>query len=209
MISPSTPSEFSPTTSNPYPITTSAYLSNTTRRIYKQNTKFHKDPHFYATLGFPTASVCITDPHQHRARREILNPFFSKRTIAALSSVLHTTIEKLCTNIAAIHGAVPLQDAFHCMTVDIISGYAFGTSFNMLDEPDFNAVHVRSVERSAETQWLIKHIPAIRWLADRLPGPLGSWLDGGLMELAGVRSPRPYHIHSPFLTDKRRLVKIS
>lgn len=156
------------------------------RRIYKQNTRFHKDPRFYATLGFPSASVCITDPHQHRLRREILNPFFSKRTIAALSAVLHATAAKLCVNIAtaAENGAVPLQDAFHCMTVDIISGYAFGTSFNMLDAPDFNAVHVRSVERSAETQWLIKHLPAVRWAAERLPG--FSWLDGGLVQLAGV-----------------------
>lgn len=127
--------------------------------------------------------MCITDPHAHRRRREILNPFFSKRTISALSAVLHTTAAKLCENIAATPGAVPLQDAFHCMTVDIISGYAFGTSFNMLDAPDFNAVHVRSVERSAETQWLVKHLPAVRWAAG-LPG--FSWLDGGLVQLVGV-----------------------
>jgi len=108
--------------------------------------------------------VTITDPHLARQRRELLNPFFSKRTIASLESRILTTIEKFSTRLngyAASGKPVPLEDAFHCLTADFICEYAFGASLGLLGETGFRSRYVDMIRRSAEAQALNKHFPLL------------------------------------------------
>lgn len=107
----------------------------------------------------------------------------------ALSPKLHNVVGKLLAKMSEyvqVDQDIPLQDAFHCMTVDFISEYAFGSSFAMLDTQNFNAAHVRSVETTAEMQWLFKHFPLIRQIAEFMPRAIASKLDRGMVTLVTV-----------------------
>lgn len=62
--------------------------------------------------------MAITDPVEHRARRDLVAPFFSKRAIYALDGFLWGKIDRFCLRIAENMGRpVMLQDGFHSLTV--------------------------------------------------------------------------------------------
>jgi len=163
-------------------------------RVYKQNTVYQKDPAFYGGLGITHSSVTLADPYLSRQRRELLNPFFSKRAIASLEPRILTTVEKFSTRLndyVASGKPVPLQDAFHCLTADFICEYAFGSSLGLLNAEGFRSKYVDMVRRSAEVQALNKHFPLLAglgWsssleevLGVCLPvcSPTGDFADGG------------------------------
>ncbi|KID79734.1 Cytochrome P450 monooxygenase [Metarhizium brunneum] len=92
----------------------------------------------------PSSLLATTDHHQHRARRNYLNPFFSKRAVVATEPLISERIARLCQRLesAADTGAtVPLDWAFSSLTADIITQRFYGEHFNYLDIPDYkNAV---------------------------------------------------------------------
>lgn len=86
--------------------------------MFKQNPTFLKDAHFYHAISQPYSLMSILDPVEHRARRELVAPFFSKRAIYALDGFLWSKIERLCLRISEGMGApIMLQDGFHSLTV--------------------------------------------------------------------------------------------
>lgn len=86
--------------------------------MFKQNTTFLKDPQFYHAVSQPYSLISIIDPVEHRARRELVAPFFSKRAVYALDGFLWSKIERFCLRIAENKGKpVMLQDGFHSLTV--------------------------------------------------------------------------------------------
>jgi cytochrome P450 len=85
--------------------------------------KWLKDRAYYKVFGFPTCSLALIDPMEHRQRREILNPFFSKRVIASLEDALYQHVEKLCFRVqeaASSKKYISIQDAYYCTTVIIL-----------------------------------------------------------------------------------------
>ncbi|KAI5778513.1 cytochrome P450 [Geopyxis carbonaria] len=154
-------------------------------QVYKQNTRFTKDPRFYESNNVPLSSITMTNVHENRQRRMLLNPYFSKRTIESLSPRLNKTISKFSTRLdefAVAGNPLNLQKAFHCFTVDFITEYAFGKCANMLEDPEFESAYVRAIQASAKTQWTAKHFPWTRKLAMAVPF-LFRHLDRGLADL--------------------------
>jgi cytochrome P450 len=56
-----------------------------------------KYPFLMRTLKTSEASGATVKHETHRRRREALNPFFSKKAIAAFESVIRERVSKLCT----------------------------------------------------------------------------------------------------------------
>lgn len=99
-----------------------------------------KDP--VATAGFtvPNATLGTLEHSHHRARREVLSPYFSKRAVVGLEPVINSLIDRLVSRFAEYADAgeaVDLDAAFGALTGDIISAYVFGFSWNFLDVEKF------------------------------------------------------------------------
>ena len=90
--------------------------------------------------GAPTSSFA-TAPHDlHRLRRSALNQFFSKRSIYQVESLIVDEIDLLAQRFEAAiktKEVIRLDAAYMALTMDIITHYAYGQSYNYLAEDDF------------------------------------------------------------------------
>lgn len=118
-----------------------------------------KDPEFYEVIyapaskkrdkyaswtigaGAPTSTFATVSHDHHRLRRSGLNPFFSKNAISNnASALISDKVGRLCQRFSEACKAgevVRLDAAYMALTMDIITHYAFGESYNHLAEPDF------------------------------------------------------------------------
>ena len=90
--------------------------------------------------GAPTSGFSTVPHNLHRLRRSAVNPFFSKRSVYQTEELIVSKIETLCRRFeAAIKTGevVRLDAAYMALTMDIITHYSFGASYNYLDEDDF------------------------------------------------------------------------
>lgn len=94
-------------------------------------------------------SIFGTVQHDHhRVRRGALNPFFSKKSISAIQPLIQSKVDLLCTGLGeyAPDGSdekragreIELGVAYMSLTLDVISHYAFGKSYGLLD-PGFRS----------------------------------------------------------------------
>ncbi|KAI5842353.1 cytochrome P450 [Tricharina praecox] len=134
-------------------------------QVFGLQTTYLKDHNMYKLTGLSRSSALTCDPVEHRARRSLVNPFFSKKAINdACSTVLSPIIENFCDKLDAFcaSGApVPLANGFYCVTVDIISQYCFGRCWNMLDEPNFTSDWVESVLSISDGINIRLHFPML------------------------------------------------
>lgn len=86
----------------------------------------------------------------HRFRRNLLNNFFSKRSVMDLTPMIQERINKLIQRFEEFHHSktvVQLDDAFAALTADIITYYGYGKLWEFLEDKDF-----RSDIRTATTE---------------------------------------------------------
>ncbi|KAI5797759.1 cytochrome P450 [Geopyxis carbonaria] len=121
---------------------------------------FVKDPEFYGPFGIlNTAGFMIMDKHAHKARRELLNHQFSKRSILDLQSLVQTKVDKLVAGLRGFCGEdakpVDIYRAFRSMTADIIMQFCFGTCLNTLDAHNIGYGHptIIALETAAAEFW--------------------------------------------------------
>ncbi|KAI6081688.1 cytochrome P450, partial [Hypoxylon rubiginosum] len=102
--------------------------------------KREKDRDFVGIFGFPT-SMISTIPHElHRTRRGILNNFFSKRSVMALSSIIFEKQKQLTQRLEEAHhrdSVVRLDDGYAALTADIIAQYCWGKCPGFLEDQNF------------------------------------------------------------------------
>ena len=82
------------------------------------------------------------DHHKHRMRREPWNPYFSKASVSRLQPLLiQNCVNKICDRLAEHQAAgktVIMTHAYACLTVDVISEYAFPQGYGFLNRrPNF------------------------------------------------------------------------
>lgn len=134
------------------------------------------------TLGGSTGSVFATADHNlHRQRRAVLNPFFSKKSIADKEVQIREKVEHLCRRLtaaatAAVTGegegegeVVRVDVAFTALTMDIITDFAFGERTTLLDEPDFGLVWKESLIKLSANGVILRQFPWIWPVLKRIP----------------------------------------
>lgn len=57
--------------------------------------RFLKDPAFYHRTGGKGASTFLIDPQASKARREIMGPLFSRRTVLELEHIVQDKVAPL------------------------------------------------------------------------------------------------------------------
>lgn len=123
-------------------------------------------------------------------RRGPLNPFFSKRAVAELAGLIQTRVDKLCARLEEFQKSenpVDLRLAFSALTVDVISMYAYGKSFNILEKPDMDPNLYKNIASAGELALLLKQYPWIFKMASVLPYWLLTWLNPNVIHMVNQR----------------------
>lgn len=94
-----------------------------------------------ASLFGNSLSMFGTVPHDlHRLRRGALNPFFSKQAVARLEPVIREMIDKVSARFEKCRQSgepVETGQAYAALTTDIITRYAFRTSYGCIEDPNW------------------------------------------------------------------------
>ncbi len=136
-------------------------------------------------------SIFGTVQHDHhRVRRGALNPFFSQKSISAIEPLIQDKVDLLCTALGeyAPGGTdekragkeIELGVAYMSLTLDIISHYAFGKSYGLLNLPGFSQMWKDVVENVMESFALVRNLPWLPELLKKLPMPLTRTIDTGM-----------------------------
>jgi len=145
-------------------------------------------------------SMLGTVPHDHhRLRRSVLNPYFSKRSVARLEPVIQSRVDSLCERFRELQklGApVNLGDAYSALTMDIITEYSFAKSYGLLAKPEFASEWAKVMMAASESSHLNKQfgwlLPIMKlmptWLVKLVNPPMMS-----LIYFQAVCSFRPNH----------------
>lgn len=131
-----------------------------------------KDPHFVGIFGFPTSMIATVGHEHHRVRRAMLNNFFSKKSVLALSSVLHEKEEKLMQRLKKAHNndeVVRLDDAYAALTADVISQYSWGVSSGFLDDDNFKNDIREALNEISEYVHINRFFPILGTIMRALP----------------------------------------
>ncbi|KAI9928681.1 hypothetical protein ASPWEDRAFT_180261 [Aspergillus wentii DTO 134E9] len=107
-------------------------------RIYTSKRQ-EKDKYMVRIFASPLSAAATVDHDLHRMRRELVNPFFSKRSVMALEHLVQDKIEKAASRLEQAHKdgtVVSVDGLFAALTADVISHYTFGETMRILDTND-------------------------------------------------------------------------
>jgi hypothetical protein len=112
-----------------------------------------KDPAHVPLYSVTKSMIATINHDHHRFRRNILNNFFSKRSVVELTSMIQERVQKLIQRFEGFYRAKrPLQvdDAFTALTADIITYYSYGKLWGFLEDENFRSdIRQASSELSA------------------------------------------------------------
>jgi cytochrome P450 len=161
-------------------------------KLYSQtNNKVDKYSYFYSMLGNPEATFPTILADVHRKRRNAMNPFFSIAAIVKIEPTIQALVKRLADRMAtcaANDEVIPLFYAYRCMTVDIISEYAFGKQLGLLDREDWGESFYSAWRALWELSGLIRQIPLIMPAFTAMPPWLLAIVNPGALEVVNMRT---------------------
>ncbi|CZR56535.1 uncharacterized protein PAC_06424 [Phialocephala subalpina] len=109
--------------------------------LYKQRTKFMKYPGYYDAFANETHNVFSTSNQaQHAQLRRLISNSFARNQVLSYEPRLWEKVKLLSTIIAEQYHdgqALDLVFAFRCLTLDVITTFAYGETFNALNSTGF------------------------------------------------------------------------
>ncbi|KAB2572680.1 Cytochrome P450 oxidoreductase [Lasiodiplodia theobromae] len=146
------------------------------KTIYSQTNPFPKEPSFYDCFHTPHTLFAETDPALHRERRKILNPLFSRAGVAKLEPVILEKVQEMGAKLRRLvttnpSGSIDVSNMVRCVTVDVISEFAFGQSAGLLAErPDaFSAAFLDAFDIAAVVPYRLYYSALQRFLSAVVP----------------------------------------
>lgn len=167
-----------------------------------------KDPHFYdeiyassarkrekyagfvAHFGTPLSMVTTINHDHHRLRRSVLNSYFSKRSVTRLEPIIQEKVRKLAKRFEDASKAgtvVRLDAAYTALTMDIITRYSYGESYNYLDEDDFKISWKNAVLDASANGAMMRHFPFMLTVSKSIPPWLLKKLDPQIAVLLEIQ----------------------
>ena len=129
----------------------------------------------------------------HRLRRGALNPFFSKKSILAIEPLIQEKVDKLCTILERSRESqepVELGLAYMALTLDVISHYAFGEPYGLIEKPGFSPLWKDVVRNTMESFALVRMLPWVLVLLKALPRSMVALIDEGMAFYLGLERVR-------------------
>ena len=82
---------------------------------------------------------------------------------------------------------INLEDAIMALTTDIITEYAFSTSYNYLEHPSFSPEWTKTMKGAAEASMLFRYAPFLIELTKVMPPWLVKMIDPNIMQLIKIK----------------------
>ncbi|KAK7428184.1 hypothetical protein QQZ08_005250 [Neonectria magnoliae] len=108
------------------------------------------------------ATIFTADHDQHKARRQPLNPCFSKATVASRQGMIRKKLVRLCERISEFAETGRVLDigaAISAFQRDVLTNYVLGKSYDDLEKEDFNAGMMIVAQAGGKVWRLTKHFP--------------------------------------------------
>ncbi|KAL2061155.1 hypothetical protein VTL71DRAFT_7428 [Oculimacula yallundae] len=138
--------------------------------------KVDKWPYHCNQFGVPDAALSTVSHDLHRLRRAPMNRLFSKASINNLEPLIQSTIDGLTTRLRDFEESkeiVTMTLAWNCLTMDIISAYAFGKSYNHVQTAQgFSHSTHEAMDSARSSANIIKQIPWAVPLMKKIPMPV-------------------------------------
>lgn len=160
-------------------------------KFYSQtNNKVDKYQWFYSMLGNPQATFPTINAEVHRLRRNSMAPFFSIAAISKIEPNIHLLVGRLADRMAACaekDTVIPLFYSYRCMTVDMISEYAFGKQLGLLDREDWGESFYSAWRALWALSGLIRQLPMIMDIFDAMPRWVLQRVNPGALEVLDMK----------------------
>lgn len=141
-------------------------------KIYHVGTRYSKDANYYGAFGNENSSFTTPANELHRIRRTGLNSFFSRKNVIELEDIVQDKAQKLCDAIEnAITKGQPmdLHHALRAVSIDVITEFAFGESYGLLETPDFGYDFFMLVLRLGPAAWIFRQMPWLKTVMRVVP----------------------------------------
>lgn len=108
----------------------------------------------------------------HRLRRSTVDPYFSKRNVLKLESVIDTKVTRLCEVIGKYYAKgqpMNLTNALLAATMDTITEYSFGDCNNLLDSEQLSDKWRETITSVMKNTALVNHYGWLPPFVESLP----------------------------------------
>ncbi|KAE8336194.1 hypothetical protein BDV24DRAFT_142415 [Aspergillus arachidicola] len=137
-----------------------------------------KDLYIVRAFATPLSTAATVEHDRHRYRRDLVNPFFSKRSVMGVDYMVQDKVDKVCERLtqALDKGTVvSLDDLFAALTADVISHYAYGESLGFLDTENLKNEFRDAVASAGLLCHFARFFFVVSMVADTMPG-LVEWM---------------------------------
>ncbi|OOF93013.1 hypothetical protein ASPCADRAFT_173692 [Aspergillus carbonarius ITEM 5010] len=134
--------------------------------------KRDRDHHAYDAFTLPYSMIGTMGHERHRVRRSILNDFFSKRSVLALSDVVEERVMKLMQRFEGFYegqSVVNLSNAFAALTADVITYYCYGKRWGFIEDEGFRSEIHKSNEENTQHCHFDRFFPFVPEVVRRIP----------------------------------------
>ncbi|KAI1741372.1 cytochrome P450 [Xylaria scruposa] len=152
--------------------------------IFNRNRGFTKDPVTYS-VGSNNAMTMTIPVEAHRAKRQVLDPVFSKRRVNAMESSIYDEIDRVFEKVEQFRkngGEVPIHQLFYCYTADVVSELLFGKRLDMVSATDFRT-KVKDMQFFTSGVWAALHFTYLRQMVTEGPRWLATYLSGTYIKM--------------------------
>jgi cytochrome P450 len=129
--------------------------------------------------GTPHSIVATVDHDMHRRRRNAIAPFFSGASIRRLEPIMKEYMAKILSRMEQSgkrSEVVELHRVFKACTSDLITIYAFGDSFNFIDEKEYGKSYFDAVDGFFGLTHIFGNFPWFATLVRSVP----AWVFNGV-----------------------------
>jgi hypothetical protein len=141
-------------------------------KIYYVGSKYSKAQNFYNSLMVPYSAFGTLSNDVHKIRRSKINPFFSRKMVLEMETVVQSKAKKLISRIGKCMESgqpVDLHHLFRGISIDVITDYAYDISYDILDMPDSGEKFFRDIRGIGPVFWTFQLFPTLRELAYATP----------------------------------------
>ncbi|KAI1394475.1 trichodiene oxygenase [Hypoxylon trugodes] len=145
-------------------------------QLYRQEGRWHKYDWAVDAFAAEGGTLFTADHDLHKARRQPLNPLFSKAKVASQQELIQRHLNKLSSrlsNFASSGAMFNLGAAITVIARDVANDYILGKSYNSLGREDFDVAMLTASQGSGQIWRLSKHI---RWVAPTLMAIPVDWI---------------------------------
>lgn len=155
-------------------------------KIYHVGSRYGKNPAFYGAFGTKKATFTTPSPDIHRVKRAALNPFFSRKKVLDLEEIVQQKARRLVSRMETAFqstGHIDLHHGFRAISVDVITDYAFDTSYNFLSREDFGVQFFNMIRDFGPAFWFFQQFPAVQPIALSTPFWVAKLASGALTRM--------------------------